>query len=79
MTMNLVDLVDLVDLVCVGSIVAVAVGFIGVRFRSPRPPACHSTGPVVDDAPQVVLGASLAKGLRKAQRRARSNEKRVNA
>lgn len=68
--------VNVVDLVAVCVVIAGAVAFIASRFHSPKPPACHQTGaPLVEEAPQVILGASLAKGLQ----RARNKEKRVNA
>lgn len=65
-----------VDLIAVCTVVVGAVAFIASRFYAPKPPACHQTGaPLQEEPPQVILGASLARGLQ----RARNREKRVNA
>ncbi|MDP2343110.1 MAG: hypothetical protein Q8O67_19290 [Deltaproteobacteria bacterium] len=65
------------DLLVVVVVVAAAVGWLVSRFRSGKPPPCHQTGAAVEAPPQVVLGASLQRGLQRA--RARNSEKRVNS
>jgi hypothetical protein len=68
------------DVASVAFVVVGSVAFLGFRFRSPKPPACHQTRPHgagSDEGSVVVVGASLQRGLQRA--RARASEKRVNA
>ena len=65
-----------IDLLAVVVVVGAAVCWLLSRFRSGKPPACHQTGAVIEAPPQVILGASLQRGLQRA--RARSTEKRVS-
>lgn len=59
------------DLAVSLSVVAGAVSFLIYRLLKPAPPACHSVaGPVTSaKAPDVLLGAALSRGLKRAQAR----------
>ncbi len=73
----------LLDLAFVVVVVGGAVVWLGARFRSPKPPACHQGAPLSQrggaqrsgaaegDGGEVILGASLQKGLQRAQARRR--------
>lgn len=61
------------------AVVVVVVGallWLVSRFRSPPTPACHQSGAPPEVVAQVVLGASLQRGLQRA--RERKSEKRVS-
>lgn len=72
---------SVVDVSSVAFVVFGSVAFLGLRFRSPKPPACHQTRPhgaaAASEEGVVVVGAALQRGLQRA--RARASEKRVNA
>lgn len=60
-----------VDLLSVALLVGAAVSFLVYRLYKPAPPACHALARATTsaNAPDVVIGASLEKGLRRAQQR----------
>ena len=67
-----------VDLSGVAVVVVAAVAWMISRFRSGAQPACHQTGAPLDEAPpQVIVGASLQRGLQRA--RARKSDTRVKS
>jgi hypothetical protein len=71
---------NVVDIAAVFVVVAAAVGWLVLRFRSPVPPACHQLAANVDvgaAGADVVVGAALQRGLQRA--RARQSARRVNA
>jgi len=72
------NLIHLADGFGVFAVVAASVFWLVLRFRSPKPPACHQTAPAVSsgDAPDLLIGASLQRGLQRA--RARKSESRVS-
>lgn len=58
------------DYAIVAVVVALAVGFLLKGLVRPRPPACHPARNEAQSEPgNVVVGASLARGLEKAKRR----------
>ena len=71
---------DPVDLLAVAGIVGAAVSFLLYRVFKPAPPACHTLAAASSAAStltsaaggNVVLGASLQRGLKRAQARARA-------
>ncbi len=66
----------LLDLLAVAVVVAGAGFWLASRFRAGTPPACHQASEPIDVPPQVLLGASLQRGVDRA--RARQSEKRVS-
>jgi len=72
------NVIHLADGFGVFAVVAASVFWLVLRFRSPQPPACHQTAPApaVVPAPDVLIGASLQRGLQRA--RARKSESRVS-
>ena len=72
---------SVVDFASVAFVVVGSVAFLGLRFRSPKPPTCHQTRPhaaaAASEEGAVVVGSALQRGLQRA--RARATEKRVNA
>lgn len=72
------SLIHLIDNFGVFAVIAASVVWLVLRFRSPKPPACHQTAPSVGAAavPDVLIGASLQRGLQRA--RARKSESRVS-
>jgi hypothetical protein len=66
----------MIDLVVVVVVVAAAVFWLVSRFRSDQKPACHQTGAPLEAPPEVIVGASLQRGLQRA--RARNSDQRVN-
>ncbi|HEY4220727.1 MAG TPA: hypothetical protein VGO62_05275 [Myxococcota bacterium] len=66
----------MLDVVLVAVLVAAALAFLAWNLsgRGPKP-ACHVTGAPVSSAgaPDVIIGASLARGLERAARNRSSN------
>jgi hypothetical protein len=62
------------DVALVAAIVGSAIAFLIFRLIKPAPPACHTLAAMNTQkkAPDVVLGASLERGLRRAREKSRA-------
>ena len=66
---------SVVDVVLVVCVLAGAGAFLAWRLLGPRaPPACHKTTNASTTSTNVIMGASLQRGLARAQRRSVKHE-----
>jgi hypothetical protein len=64
---------NLIDVILVTCIVAAAAAYIAWALLGNRTaPACHNVPAAKNDVPQVIVGASLQRGLDRARQRARA-------